>query len=514
MQLPISYERVLRNKLYEFNYLVDVKSILGSPEQQELFRELAELIPEDVIAIGGVVSTGAVLASGLALYLTLVLNRPTQSFYIRKEPKQYDRVSIVEGSIPTVGSKVALVDDFFGSGKAMRKAAEACNSLGLVVAVKAVACMASRSASEASDVHYLCLSAPFYYPEPSPYKGRLLSVTVSALYDKRRRRGKMVLHENRILLASADGYFYQLDQYSLSLLHQTRLGYSHKDFRSGPEVHSEGSIFLTSNSGVVFKIVGDSVVAQTSLKSYFHSWVSTPCPPTTYGEHLYVGVEVGVLPSSTTGGVLKLDLDLNPILFFPAGALVASKPLLLGNFLYFGANDGVLYKYDVDPGKERLIWALDLQSEVHDRLTVVTSSGDQILCATKDSFVVCIDAAEGSVVWKRRIAVVEAPEIDPRTGFLYGVAVNGSPFLLSPNNGEVLVWKRHEGSQIGSPTILRTNLGYVYNTVNSVVESDTALNPLRVLSQPSGVGGLLVSNDSLYIETCDGRLDRIAPYAS
>lgn len=516
MYIPISYEQVLRSGRYNYNYLVDIKSLLGSPSQAELYREMAALIPEGVDAVCGLVASGAVIAAGLSLYMSTVLGRPTSSFYVRKEVKSYDRISIVEGNPPPAGSRVAIVDDFLGSGKSIKQVQRVCNDLGLLIEAKVVACQSSRSLADFPDVKYLFLSSPYRYPEATDYRGRKLSVKISYSYDRTVIRGSILRTDGVLNIVTASSEFLQLDEYSLKTINRISLPYIRKDRRtSTPSVNEHTKeVFISGGAGELIKIGEGGIESLFNFTKYYRTWAHLPHSPVLdpTGPFVYVGLEIGSPPNSSTGGVMKLSTkDLSPVQFFPSNGLVASRPLLEGSYLYFGANDGLLYKYRTFSGKEDLLWASDLQSEVRGE---VVDLGSTLLVCTKDSFIVCVSKDFGGIVWKRRIAAFNPPVQDPVTGNLVGVARNGSPFLLSKETGDVIEWVRHDCPDFGSPCIRSTPTGYVYSTVNSIVECDFSLKPLRVLNVGAAVGNLLVTEDSLYIETSNGVLDRIALYAS
>ena len=80
---------------------------------------------------------------------------------------------------------------------------------------------------------------------------------------------------------------------------------------------------------------------------------------------------------------------------FKTGGRVYSSPLPQGDDVYFGSDDGMLYKVDLHSGM--LLW----QFETHDRIrSSPAMSNGKVYFASWDGFLYCVEAESGRLVWK------------------------------------------------------------------------------------------------------------------
>jgi len=88
-----------------------------------------------------------------------------------------------------------------------------------------------------------------------------------------------------------------------------------------------------------------------------------------------------------------------PLWSFPTGGRVYSSPVPQGDDVFFGSDDGKLYKVDVDSGI--LIWEFTTGGKV--RGTPAIASG-KVVVPSWDGFLYSLDAESGRLVWKAPIA--------------------------------------------------------------------------------------------------------------
>ena len=127
------------------------------------------------------------------------------------------------------------------------------------------------------------------------------------------------------------------------------------------------------------------------------------------------------LPTETHG-LESLDrFTLNRKWRLPIHNGISSQPILEGDTLYFGANDGFFYAVNAEFGK--IVWKYETKSPVYSKPIVF---GSQVFFTTSDDVIYCLDRSSGKWVWhyKRGAAVATT---------IHG---NSTPFI---DQGHVLV---------------------------------------------------------------------------
>lgn len=115
--------------------------------------------------------------------------------------------------------------------------------------------------------------------------------------------------------------------------------------------------------------------------------------PVICGDMIYIGSNDGFLYALTTAGKLKWK--------FNAGTSVESPPLILRNTVYFGSLEGILFA--VDSGSGKLKWKYKTDGQISGSANFITRhSGKQtcILVGSYDYNLHCVDAATGKGIWK------------------------------------------------------------------------------------------------------------------
>ena len=124
-------------------------------------------------------------------------------------------------------------------------------------------------------------------------------------------------------------------------------------------------------------------------------WLLASVTPTTtparYAGRLLVGSADYKLHAIADNGT--------PLWSFPTGGRVYSSPVPQGDDVFFGSDDGKLYKVDVDSGI--LIWEFATGDKI--RGTPAIASG-RVVCPSWDGFLYALDAESGRLGWKAPIA--------------------------------------------------------------------------------------------------------------
>ena len=88
-----------------------------------------------------------------------------------------------------------------------------------------------------------------------------------------------------------------------------------------------------------------------------------------------------------------------PLWSYPTEGRVCSSPTPSGDEVYFGSDDGRLYKVDVDSGL--LLWEFPTGGKVR---SAPALAADRVFFASWDGFLYALDAARGTLAWKAPIA--------------------------------------------------------------------------------------------------------------
>lgn len=117
------------------SYFFDLKMVTLSPEGAYLTGKLVfELLRESgVDAVGGLTLGADPIVTAVAIASHLE-GKPIPALIVRGELKEHGTQKAIEGSLPTKGSKVAIVEDVITKGGATLKAIEAVEAAGCRVA--------------------------------------------------------------------------------------------------------------------------------------------------------------------------------------------------------------------------------------------------------------------------------------------------------------------------------------------------------------------------------------------
>ena len=110
---------------------------------------LLNYIDPDTASVGGLTVGADPLVSGVAVMSHLV-GRKLNALIVRKEPKGRGTNTWIEGPLPPLGSKVAVLEDVVTTGKSAIKAVEKIRDLGYKV--DCVVCIIDRQENKEADI--------------------------------------------------------------------------------------------------------------------------------------------------------------------------------------------------------------------------------------------------------------------------------------------------------------------------------------------------------------------------
>ena len=127
-----SREKIILSSGKESDYYIDARRVTLSAEGVYLCaRLILDIVRDDRLdAIGGP-TLGADSMLGAIAVLSLQVNRPLNTFIIRKAPKSHGKQRQVEGPLLKKGSRVVLVDDVATTGKALIQSVEVLHQMGV-----------------------------------------------------------------------------------------------------------------------------------------------------------------------------------------------------------------------------------------------------------------------------------------------------------------------------------------------------------------------------------------------
>lgn len=142
-QKAFARTKVVLSSGEESNYYIDARRVTLSAQGAYLTAKMIlESIENDKFSAVGGPTLGADPIVGAISVLSFQIDRPINTFIIRKGPKPHGRQQQIEGPFIPEGSNVILVDDVTTTGKAFVESIEVLKKYNIAV-VKAV-CLVDR----------------------------------------------------------------------------------------------------------------------------------------------------------------------------------------------------------------------------------------------------------------------------------------------------------------------------------------------------------------------------------
>lgn len=129
---------------------------------------------------------------------------------------------------------------------------------------------------------------------------------------------------------------------------------------------------------------------------------------------------------------------------FETGGRVYSSPTPEGDEVYFGSDDGRIYKVDVDSGM--LIWEFATGDKVRSSPAL---SGGRVFAVSWDGFLYAVDVRDGRTVWKAAVAELSSGSPAVSNGRVYVGDEEGTMHCFDANTGKP-VWQKKITDRISS----------------------------------------------------------------
>jgi outer membrane protein assembly factor BamB len=151
---------------------------------------------------------------------------------------------------------------------------------------------------------------------------------------------------------------------------------------------------------------------------------------------------------------------------FETLAPVQSEPLYdaVADVVYFGSNDGALYKLEAATG--RLLWRFASNAEVARKPVL---SGSRLLFVNANDTIVAVDAKSGERLWSQHRTPALGMEISGHAG----VSVAGDVAFMAYSDGNVCAYAVDSGRELWEPIDLSAEAEQALGEVPKYLDVDT-----------------------------------------
>ena len=195
---------------------------------------------------------------------------------------------------------------------------------------------------------------------------------------------------------------------------------------------------------------------------------------------------------------------------FATGGRVYSSPTPEGRDVYFGSDDGVLYKTDVDSGI--LIWEFKTGGRIRSAPAVV---GGRVYFASWDGFVYALDARLGRLLWKSPIAKNTSSSPAVFNNRIYIGDENGQLRCLNAADGKQVWIRELAGQRVSACPVVTPDgvffqgeegMAMMLNHSGGVLWQKDTFTHMRVVGQPPPLltGQPMPTKTQLFITTTRG----------
>jgi len=271
---------------------------------------------------------------------------------------------------------------------------------------------------------------------------------------------------------------------------------------------ADGLLTYAEASGVIRSVKMPAVEGDKRLPMQWGpNWAASTITPTTtparYAGRLLVGSADGKLHAVSDAGT--------KLWAFQTGGRVCSCPTPTGDEVYFGSDDGKLYKVDVDSGI--LIWEFATGDKVR---SAPALAGGRVYAASWDGYLYAVDAESGLAAWKAPLAKYTRSSPVVRGDRVYIGDEQGRALCFSASNGS-LIYLHEIGGYISACPVVSEDGAFYASEQGDIafVGHDGSLRwkqrlPVRVTGQPVGTQTQIVlptEKGVIVIRRADGRQD-------
>jgi outer membrane protein assembly factor BamB len=275
---------------------------------------------------------------------------------------------------------------------------------------------------------------------------------------------------------------------------------------------SDGAAHLGLGSGVL------AVVWETGKVQAYNAATGQPLWREPFRRSHELSGEPAVGPDcvvfgSTDCNVWCLDLKTGVDRWhYTTRAIVRSTPLIVGDRVLVGADDGRLYALALKDG--RYLWAFPFFEQA-DRRPIIGGpalSGQAAVCGSCDRTALGLDLATGRFLWRRRIGSPIIARTTADRDKVYVAAESGTAACLRAATGQI-VWVFRAPSLIRSPILVSDGRAYVVGSdrVLSCLNAETGvvLWQRTIRARPTTPAG--AQDRRIYLGMSDGTVEALSP---
>ncbi|HEV2583769.1 MAG TPA: PQQ-binding-like beta-propeller repeat protein [Ktedonobacteraceae bacterium] len=223
-----------------------------------------------------------------------------------------------------------------------------------------------------------------------------------------------------------------------------------------------GILFTDSEDGYVYAFKADtgSLLWQTQSPTGIAYDIGQG--PAVVNSTVYASSSNGLFALNAWNGVLRWQSL--------SGVMLHGTPVIAGNTVYVGADNGKMYAVDASTGALR--WQFQTSTEIQTSPVVVNGI---LHLVNHDGSAYALDAATGKALWRSRTGYLITPWITSGDGRLYITASDSFIYTLDAATGKLL-WRYQTSVGIYAPPSLNNGVLYVASSgIYSLRASDGQL---------------------------------------
>ena len=277
--------------------------------------------------------------------------------------------------------------------------------------------------------------------------------------------GGLAFAQNRLFIATAFGSALSVDSRNGRILWRKE---NRVPYRSAPSVINGRVYFLSFNNHVhVLDMTNGNLIWQHQ---------STAEPDSILMATAIAGSSKQVVLPYNSGEVFSFNSDDYALIWtdnfvptaqslFPSSAGFVAPPVMDDAFVYLTSNASQMVAVRLDDGQR--LWTQNVNG-----VQMPWLSGKQIYILANDGFVLCLNKANGLVIWRKRLPKTEGeiawfgPVL--AGGALFLSSSQGSILALSPKNGRLISHQKYAPSFQSAPMIVDEVL-YLISSDNKIM---------------------------------------------